>query len=75
MGKTETLKFFLEVFPFVGASYRVRDKIGETLAGTGWCLTARDKSLPTLQAFQVLRIDVRSLFWRDAVAAVRAGSV
>ena len=35
----------------------------------------RDKSLPALRTFEVLRIYVRSLFWRDAVAAVWAGSV
>src|SRR6516225_7579981 len=34
-----------------------------------------DKSLPSLRAFEVLRINVRSLFGRDAVTAVWAGSV
>jgi len=29
------------------------------------------KPFPALRAFQVLRIDVRSLFWRDAVAVGR----
>ena len=33
------------------------------------------KSLLALRAFQMLRIDVRSLFWRDAMAAVWAGGV
>lgn len=30
----------------------------------------RDKSLPALRAFVVLRIDACSLFWRNAAAAV-----
>jgi len=38
-------------------------------AGFPW-----DKSLPTLRAFDVFRVNVRSLRWRDAVTAMRAVS-
>ena len=34
-----------------------------------------DKSLLALRAFEVLRVDVRSLFGRDAMAAAWAGGV
>ena len=71
---TRTLNFPLRFSGF-SSSYRVEDKIEETLAGTDWLLTARHKSLLALRAFEVLHIHVRSLFWRDAMDAGWAGSV
>jgi hypothetical protein len=45
------------------------------LAGADWLLTASDKALVTLRAFKVLRVNVRSLFWRDAVPQCGHGAL
>src|SRR5215469_5882037 len=58
----------------------VKDEPGRSGLHAFHCLRrvptcTRDKCLLALRAFEVLRVDVRSLFGRDVVAAVRARSV
>ena len=56
----------------MSAIYRV-DTVAERFsASADWLFSARSKALVTLRAFDVLRINVRSLCWRNAMTAMRA---